>query len=113
MNKKGWREKQREKGYRDKLLWLSTKTLEILEKRKEEGESDSDVVNRLIQETEGISNSEVYSDSNSDIRLIVEDLRERIEVLEGQTKTSNCEGYSESNITNTSDTDNYINKLKE
>lgn len=112
MKKKEWREKRRAEGWKDILIWLAPKSVELVEDQKKEGESYTDVLNRIIQRN--IDNNMVNTDDNiaSNINFYnrIVSLEHRLERIENQNNRAD----SFSNINgNISDLDSYIKQVKQ
>ncbi len=112
MKKKEWREKRRAEGWKDILIWLAPKSVELVEDQKKEGESYTDVLNRIIQRN--IDNNMVNTEDNiaSNINFYnrIVSLEHRLERIENQNNRAD----SFSNINgNISDLDSYIKQVKQ
>lgn len=112
MKKKEWREKRRAEGWKDILIWLAPKSVELVEDQKKEGESYTDVLNRIIQRN--IDNNMVNTEDNiaSNINFYnrIVSLEHRLERIENQNNRAD----SFSNINgNISDLGSYIKQVKQ
>lgn len=112
MKKKEWRDKRRAEGWKDILVWLAPKSVELIEGQKKEGESYTDVLNRVIQCN--INNNMPCPDDNinshMDFHSKIVSLEQRLEKIENRNNIAE----SSSNIGgNIPDMDGYIAQIKE
>ena len=112
MKKKEWREKRRAEGWKDILVWLDPKSVEVIEGQKKEGESYTDVVNRLIQENivDNIPSRDININSNMDFYNRIISLEQRLEKIENRDTKAGSIGNINKNI---NDIESYIEQVKE
>ena len=112
MKKKEWREKRRAEGWKDILVWLAPKSVELIKNQKKEGESYTDVINRVVQGNidDNITSTTDNIASNINYYNRIVTLEQRLERIENRNNIAEAPGDIDGNIP---DMERYIEQIKE